>query len=250
MKNPPDINSFATFGFIPPNMHSNMIPNMFPNMPHPTSTPQDNTPNFNQFPFNKLFQSSSNHFSQNPFQKFLEPETITTEYTISFTDSYNGLSTSLYVDRWVIVNSRKIKENTKINFNIHPGIEDNEVIIVNDVGNFIDKNNIGDVEIIIKITNDTPFKRHNNDLIFTKELSFKESLCGFSFVLNHINGKSFNLNNNNDDKCTLIYHGFERVIPNFGFKNGDHIGNLIIVFSVKYPSSLNSSQIKAIREII
>ena len=250
MKNPPDMNSFATFSFIPPNMHSNMIPNMFPNMPHPTSTPQDNTPNFSQFPFNKLFQSSNNPFSQNPFHNLTEPETITTDYTISFSDSYNGLNTFLYVDRWVIVNSRKIKENTKINFIIHPGIQDNEVIIVNNVGNFIDKNNIGDVEIIIKINNDTPFTRENNDLIFKKEISFKESLCGVSFVLNHINGKSFNLNNNNDEKCTLIYHGFRRVIPKFGFKNGDHIGNLIIDFSVKYPSSLNSSQIKAIREII
>ena len=246
MRNPPDMNSFTTFSFIPPNMH----PNMHPNISSHNSNLQDNIQNFNQFPFNKLFQSSNNPFSQNPFQNLLEPETITTDYTISFTDSYNGLNTFLYVDRWVIVNSRKIKENTKINFNIHPGVEDNEVIIVNEVGNFIDKNNIGDVEIIIKITNDTYFKRHNNDLIFTKEISFKESLCGFSFVLNHINGKSFNLNNNNDEKCTLIYHGFKRVIPKFGFKKGDHIGNLIIDFSVKYPPSLNSSQIKAIREII
>jgi DnaJ-class molecular chaperone len=206
------------------------------------------------FPNIKIFHGKSpvdlNDFSQNPFQSFIQPDTISVQHTISFIDSYNGCSATIFFDRWLIVNSRKIKEQQKVSFDISPGISDNEIITFENIGNFIDKDNIGSLEVTIVINNDTEFKRNKNDLIYYKNISFKESLCGFSFVLNHISGKSFAINNNNDDTLSLIYNGYSKTIPNLGFKKNNEIGDLVILFDVDYPPRLSKQQIQDIRNIL
>tara|TARA_B100000282_G_C31735903_1_gene493422 strand:- start:97 stop:1107 length:1011 start_codon:yes stop_codon:yes gene_type:complete len=191
-----------------------------------------------------------NNFSQNPFQSFMQPDTIEIEHTISFYDSYVGCKAAITYDRWIIVNTRKINEQKTLNIDIEAGIFNNEIIILEKIGNIIDKDNIGNLEIKIIINNDTKFERKENDIIFKKELTFKESLCGFTFILDHISGKSYAINNNNDETLSLIYNGYQKVIPNLGFKRKNIVGNLIIHFSVKYPEKLNKTQIEKIREII
>ena len=202
----------------------------------------------------KVFHGKSppdlSQFSQNPFQNFIQPEIISIQHTISFIDSYNGSNATVFFDRWLIVNSRKIKEQQKISFDIPPGISDNEILTFDKIGNFIDKDNIGSVEITIIVNNDTQFKRSHNDLIFNKNITFKESICGFSFILNHISGKSFAINNNNDDTLSLMYNGYSKIIPNLGFKKNNETGNLVILFDIDYPSRLSKEQIEKIREIL
>jgi DnaJ-class molecular chaperone len=215
-------------GMMPPGM---MPPGMMP----PGMMPPGMMPDPSQ-----LFKDTS----------LIKPEPISIEHVISFEDSYNGINDDINFTRWLIINTRRVNETKTIPFKIPPGINDNQVIIIENQGNFIDKNNIGDIEIIIKVHNDTEFKRSGDDLIFYKNVSFKESLCGFSFKLNHISGKSFELNNNNVNTSSLIYNGFEKVIPNFGFYNNNNKGNLIIHFTVDYPKKLTPQQIQSIREIL
>ena len=198
----------------------------------------------------KIFRTGQPDYSHNPFQNFLQPESISIQHTISFHDSYNGCSATLFFDRWLIVNSRKVKEQQKISFDIPPGVNDNDIITFEKKGNFIDKDNIGSVEVTIIVDNDTEYERNNNDLICYKNISFKESLCGFSFVLDHISGKSFSINNNNDDTLSLIYNGYSKTIPNLGFTNNNQTGNLIIVFKIDYPLKLSKEQIEKIRDIL
>ena len=202
----------------------------------------------------KIFHGKSppdlSNFSQNPFQNFIQPENISIQHTISFIDSYKGSNATVFFDRWLIVNSRKIKEQQKLSFDIPPGISDNEILTFEKIGNFIDKDNIGSLEITIIVDNDTEFERNNNDLIYYKNISFKESLCGFSFVLDHISGKSFSINNNNDDTLSLIYNGYSKTIPNLGFTKNNQTGNLVIIFKIDYPLKLSKEQIEKIREIL
>ncbi len=250
MKSPPDINGSSSFAFFMPGMMpgSGMMPGpgMFPGMIPNKLSPNNNNNNSRSTDFlSELFGTQPPNF-----QECITPEPIILDHTISFHDSYNGTKHSITYERWVIFNTRRISEKKTIYFDIKPGINDNEVIIIENEGNFIDKNNIGTVEIIICIDNNTPFLRNGNDLIFKKTISFKESLCGFSFVLDHISGKSFAFNNNNDDKCTLIYNGFQKIINNYGFNRDNNTGNLIIIFDVTYPTGLTSDQINSIREII
>lgn len=241
MNNPPDIKTHSSFGIFMPGMMPPNTNTMIPN------NNQNNTPNMPNIPnfMSDLFGPPPN------FQECFTPEPIIIDHIISFEESYSGTNHPITFERWIIVNNRRISEKKTIYVDFKPGINDNEVIIIENEGNHIDKNNIGSIEIIISIDiNVTPFLRDGNDIIFKKNISFKESLCGFSFVLNHVSGKSFTFNNNNDDKCTLIYNGFKKTIPNYGFTRDNHVGSLIIVFEVNYPDSLSSEQIRSIREII
>jgi DnaJ-class molecular chaperone len=248
-----DINNLfsSLFKNINENNNNNNSPfNLFSGM---AGIPDLGFMNMNGMPNVKVFTSSSppnfNNFN-NPFQQFISPEPIQISSEISFQQSYTGCKLKLSYDRWIIVNSRKINEQKYINVDVPPGITDNEIIIFENIGNFIDKDNIGPIEVTIHVNNDTNFDRINNDLIYKKELTFKESLCGFSFVLDHLNGKSFAINNNNDETLSLIYNGYCKKINNLGFLKDNLYGDLVIEFNVIYPNKLSPDQIKKIRDII
>jgi DnaJ-class molecular chaperone len=109
-------------------------------------------------------------------------------------------------------------------------------------------NNIfGDIKIITKILPHPYFGRSGLDLIYQKEIELKEALVGFSFELTHLNGKSYTLNNNQNN---IINPGFRKVIPNMGFLRENHNGNLIVEFSIKFPKVLTKEQIVKLNEIL
>ena len=57
-------------------------------------------------------------------------------------------------------------------------------------GNVINKGDLrGDVKVRIEIEEHESYKRNGLDIIYTKKLSLKESLCGFSFELNHLKSR-------------------------------------------------------------
>ena len=99
----------------------------------------------------------------------------------------------------------------------------------------------GDVKIFIRIKNTSQFKRDGLDLIYTKQISLKEALCGFSFSLKHVDGQEFKLNNSAGNVITPTY---KKIIKEFGMRRGKNIGNLVIDFDIKFPTALTSSQIK------
>ena len=64
------------------------------------------------------------------------------------------------------------------------------------MGNVLRDDCRGDIKIIIKIENNTEFKRSGLDLIYVKMITLKEALCGFTFELKYITGKTYTINNN------------------------------------------------------
>ena len=111
----------------------------------------------------------------------------------------------------------------------------------------MDSNLKGDVKIVITIQNTTIFKRDGLNLTIDKEISFKESLCGFDFIIPHINGKQLRFNN---EAGSPIKDGLVKVIQGFGMERENNKGNLCIKFNVKYPEKLTGEQIKALRDIL
>mgnify|MGYP003384836804 CR=1 FL=1 len=106
----------------------------------------------------------------------------------------------------------------------------------------------GDIKVNIKINNDSNFTRRGLDLIYKKELSLKESLCGFSFNLMHINRKTFTFNN--ETNPTIIKPGQTKVIPNLGMIRDNHIGNLIVSFEIKFPHSITEEQRLKLNDVL
>jgi DnaJ-class molecular chaperone len=74
----------------------------------------------------------------------------------------------------------------------------------------------------------------------------KEALCGFSFELKYITGKTYTITNNSGN---IISHGYRKIIPNMGFSREQHNGNLIIIFTVKFPEKLTDEVMEQLKKI-
>lgn len=182
------------------------------------------------------------------FQQALsKPVPIMKTVQINMEQVLNGASLPLEIERWILENGNKVFEKETIYVDIPPGIDENEMIILRDRGNIINDQCRGDVKINIEIQNNTPFKRSGLDLILEKRISLKESLCGFTFEIKYINGKSYTLNNN---KGNIVPPEYKKVYPGMGLKRGEHKGNMIIIFHVDFPEKLTEEQIDKLSNVL
>lgn len=150
------------------------------------------------------------------------------------------------IDRWIIENDMKTNETETIYVNVEQGIDDNEIIMMENKGN-IHEQLKGDVKIVIKVINNTNFRRQGLDLFIDQTITLKESLCGFSFELNYINGKNYTVNNT---RGNIVSPEYRKTIPKLGITRGNNVGNLIIIFHVEFPSELSNETIGQLLDIL
>lgn len=182
-----------------------------------------------------------------PQFRMQKPQAIIKTLTINIEQVLIGGTVPIDIERWIIENDNKVFENETIYINIPKGIDDNEIILLKDKGNVMNEEIKGDIKIVIKIENNTEFERKGIDLIINKTISLKDSLCGFTFELKYINGKSYTLNNSSG---SIIPPEYIKVIPNLGLTRDGHTGNLLIHFHVDFPEKLTEEQIQKLKEIL
>jgi len=166
---------------------------------------------------------------------------------ITLEQAYNGCNLPIEIERWIVVDDKKQVEKETIYIDVPKGIDENEIIIIKDKGNVISETNKGEIKVFIKINNNTDFIRHGLDLLFTREITLKEALCGFSFDMKYFNGKTFKINNS---AGTVIQPNYKKMIPNMGLERNMHKGNLIIEFTIKFPETLTKEQSDKLSEIL
>ena len=181
---------------------------------------------------------------QMPMQK---PAPIQKNLTINMETVLTGGSVPLEIERWIIENGNKVIELQTVYVTVPKGIDNNEIIVLEDQGNVQNHNCKGDVKIFIKIENDTEFVRQGLDLIYDKKITLKESLCGFSFELKYINNKTYTINNKSGN---IIPPEYMKIIPAMGLTRDNHTGNLIIHFILEFPASLSAEQIETLEKIL
>jgi DnaJ-class molecular chaperone len=196
---------------------------------------------------NILFQSDGNNdlsglFTNRRKEQNKKPLSLTKTMQISLEQSYEGCILPLLIER----TNNKTQETETIYVTIPKGIDNNEFIIIEKKGNFIDDKQ-GDVKVIIVINNTSKFKRNGLDLLYTQDITLKEALCGCNFEIKHISGKILNFSNNSGN---IISNNYEKNIPNYGFIRDTHKGNLIISFNVIFPESLTSKQISDLNNLL
>lgn len=201
----------------------------------------------------------SNIFSQdNEFNSFrvffngnghhiINPPSIMQTIVIPFERVLSNLKIPIEINRFVQEQNRRIQENETIYIDIPKGIDDGEIIFIKEKGNIID-NFKGNVKIFIKIENNTEFKRIGLDLIYEKTISLKEALCGFCFELKHLNGKTYTITNSSTIGH-VICQNYKKIIPNMGLMRDEHLGNLVIVFNVKFPDQLSEDVLEELKKI-
>jgi DnaJ-class molecular chaperone len=174
-----------------------------------------------------------------------KPTPILKHIKIPMEAAYAGCNIPLEVDRWIMHGNIKSQETEVLYVKIPPGIDENEIIILREKGNIISDTNKGDVKIFVKIENKTDYTRNGLDLIYCKTISLKEALCGFEFTLKYVDGRNFQINNNQGN---IITSGYRKLIPRMGMKRDDNIGNLVIDFTVIFPESLTPEQVTIIKD--
>ena len=201
---------------------------------------EDDIKNFNGFPNVRVF-----HNGFPVHMKKEKPPPIIKNIEITTEQCYNGCKLPLTVKRWVGKPGMN-EEEEKIYVDIPCGIDNNEMLILRNSGHIITDNLRGDIKIFIKVLNDNlTFKRDGLNIIIQKEISLKESLCGFVFSIDHISGKNFTFKNNK-----IIKPGFKTTIQKLGFKRDNMIGNLEIIFNVIFPSELSKETINQLNKIL
>jgi DnaJ-class molecular chaperone len=215
-------------------------------------------PGMNDIPVD-LHNLFSNIFSQdNEFNSFrvffngnghhiINPPSIMQTIVIPFERVLSNLKIPIEINRFVQEQNRRIQENETIYIDIPKGIDDGEIIFIKEKGNIID-NFKGNVKIFIKIENNTEFKRIGLDLIYEKTISLKEALCGFCFELKHLNGKTYTITNSSTIGH-VICQNYKKIIPNMGLMRDEHLGNLVIVFNVKFPDQLSEEILEELKKI-
>lgn len=228
---------------------------------HNTSRQFNFNNSINPEEFFKFFTNSNNVFRHNvngpPFQQFKtdfnfnkslnKPVPIIKNIEITLLESFTGCTKPLMITRWIIENDIRREETEKLYVIIFKGVDDNELIIIRDKGNILGDINKGDIKIFIKINNKTDFIRNGLDLIYKKQISLKEALCGFSFDMKYVDDRIFKINNS---KGNIITPTYKKTIPNMGMIRGEHKGNLIIEFTILFPQNLDENKINELEKIL
>ena len=219
------------------NLNSDIFKMFFKGMPGMPQNMNFNNENISGF---NVFSNGANFM--------MKPTPIVKTIKISLSQAYTGINYPIEIERWIQnQDNTKYTEKEKVYVSIPPGIDENEIIIMKEKGNVIQDKYRGDLKCFIKIENDTKFKRNGLNLIYTKEISLKEALCGFSFTFEFIDGKKYTINNNNGK---IINPEFKKQIPNMGMKRNASSGSLIIEFKVIFPTTLSNDAIKKLEAIL
>ena len=175
------------------------------------------------------------------------PVPIIKTITITMEQAFTGCSIPVDIERWILENNTRKKETETIYVDIPRGVDKNEIIIIREKGNVIDTGNMGDVKIFVNINNSEYFERRGLDLIYKQIITLKQSLCGFSFDIKHLSGKSYRINNKRGNVIAL---SSTKTIGNLGFIRNGHTGSMIVEFIVDMPSHLSEEQVEVLENIL
>ena len=175
------------------------------------------------------------------------PDLIYKRLELSLEQSYLGCIIPIEIEKKIEYNNKISTEIETIYITIPQGIDNNEIILIKNKGNSINHIINGDIKIQINILENEIFKRNGLDLIYFKNITLKESLCGFSFNIHHINRKIYTIKN---DGSSIIKDGQQQIISKLGIKRENYIGNLIIKFKIDYPEKLSLEQRKILQQTL
>lgn len=173
------------------------------------------------------------------------PDDIVIEQLVTYQQSYNGCCIPIHLEREIVKGHMRKTESETIYMNIERGVDKNEMIDISQKGNIKD-GIASNVKVKIILEEHREYSRRGIDLILHKSISYKDSLCGFEFNLEHINGKSIKFTSS---RGNVVQNGDEKIINNLGFHRGELVGNLILCFHVVQPNNLTEEQLKLIEDV-
>jgi DnaJ-class molecular chaperone len=166
-------------------------------------------------------------------------EPLDKEFEISFEQSFKGGNVPIQIEREFRKGNMQFKEQEKMYITVPQGIDDGEIIEIPDKGNVMfDKR--GTLRIHIKVIQHNTYERKGLNLIYNHTITFKESICGFEYLIHFIDGTPLKLKSS---KGNIIQNGDEKSVKGKGFTRDGQTGDLIIHFKVT-PQELTEEQLE------
>jgi len=141
---------------------------------------------------------------------------------------------------------------------VEKGMKHNQKVVFRGMAD--EKPNIepGDVNFIIQEKEHETFKRKGADLLITKTLSLNEALCGFEWIVKHLDGRDISIKSKAGEVIkpeATSSHPFVKIVPGEGMpSHGNPFvkGNLYVLFRVEFPSDgeLSNKDVKALKKLL
>lgn len=199
----------------------------------------------NNIPYNTMKHQQQNECNVEIVHEEI-PEDIIHEQNISFEQAYFGCCIPIEVTREIKNGNKHYEETELLYIDIPQGIDNKEIIVLEKKGHIIG-NKQSNLKVQLLLENHDSFSRSGMDLCVKYDMSFKESICGFNFIIGHLNGEQLRLNSS---RGNVIQNGDKKIIPDLGFKRGDKTGRLIIQFNVIAPKRIPEDQLKVLEEVL
>jgi DnaJ-class molecular chaperone len=164
---------------------------------------------------------------------------------LTFEQAYSGHTLPVTVTREVINGMTRGREIETMYIPIPPGMDNGEIIEVTEKGHHIQQKR-GSLKLHVVVKPHEVFERKGMNLYCTHTLSFKESVCGFDFMLNLLDGTSLKLKSSPGH---VIQNMDERVIKGKGIHRGSD-GDLYVRFKVTSPGVLTDEQVKSFSNLL
>ncbi|CAM9366651.1 unnamed protein product [Phaeothamnion confervicola] len=108
----------------------------------------------------------------------------------------------------------------------------------------------GDVVFVVQEKEHPVFKRKGADLILEKKLTLTESLCGYDFIVTHMDGRQLRCKSRSGE---VTRHDQLRMIDSEGMPHHNNPfvkGRLFVVFKVAFPKQLEPAQVTALEAVL
>ncbi|KAF5275686.1 hypothetical protein FQA39_LY06798 [Lamprigera yunnana] len=156
-------------------------------------------------------------------------------------------------DRCNACHGKKVCNETKIlEVHVDKGMKQNQKIFFRGEGDQQPNVEPGDVVIVLQQKPHEIFQRDGDDLHINHGVTLTEALCGFSFVVHHLDGRDLLIKHSPGE---VIKPGEVRMIPGEGmphYKNPFEKGNMYVTFEVVFPKNhfANEMQLKELENAL
>ena len=198
-------------------------------------------------PINIFEMMQQMHMGENiHFEDISRPEPLDVELEITLEQAYKGHNSPITIEREVNNGRFIAAENEKVYVNTPPGIDNGEIIQIEEKGNVL-RNHTSVLRVHIKIKPHDFYERRGLNLLYKHSLTFKESLCGFDFTIQQLDGTSLKIKNNVGN---IIQNMDEKVLKGKGMTRDGTTGDLTLQFKVLPSRPLNEEQIAVLLNVL
>jgi len=148
--------------------------------------------------------------------------------------------------------SKVVQEKKVLEVHVEKGMQHGQKIVFQGQADEAPDTVTGDIVFVLQLKDHPKFKRKYDDLYVEHTISLTESLCGFQFVLTHLDGRQLLIKSNPGE---VIKPGQHKAINDEGMPQQGRPfmkGRLFVEFNVEFPESgaLSPAQCRSLEKIL